>query len=383
MAKSSPFARPVVVQLVQFSRFTYKRWLQINLVLQYPNMADSSTQNSSGSSVRRQEAFAALDLGTNNCRLLVAVRNPSARGPSESLRVIDSFSRIVRLGEDVGETGELSEAAMERTMAALMQCRKKLERHPGAHARFVATEACRRAGNAKAFLKRVKEETGLSIEIISGEEEAKLAFIGCSSLLSTKKPRALVFDIGGGSTEFLWVKVPKTLPPHGMNVDAVQSWLSLPLGVMNLSERFGGHAYTEMYFEEIVERLVKSLKEFDRAYRIGRAIKNGEAQMLSTSGTVTTLTAVQMGLPRYDRAKVDGSSVSIRTLCKTVQLLLSMSPAERKRNPCIGPERADYLLSGCAIFQAICQLWPVGKITVADRGVREGIILSLMQQETA
>ncbi len=324
--------------------------------------------------------FAALDLGTNNCRLLIARPSVYPIGVEYGIKVIDSFSRIVRLGEGLSASNRLLPDAMHRTLAALKTCQKKVERLQVPFARYVATEACRQADNSEEFLALVKNETGLEIETISNEEEAKLAFLGCSSLLLPQSEHALVFDIGGGSTEFLWVKRDNMAPPELLCDHRIIDWLSLNQGVMNLSEKFGGTAFSEMYFDELVGHLVKTLRAFDRKNKISEAAAAGCVQLLSTSGTLTTLAAIHLGLPHYERSRVDGISFELDDLRDAAQSILAMRPSERSANACIGPERSDYIVSGCAIFEAICTLWPIAKITVADRGVREGVIISLMHE---
>ncbi len=324
--------------------------------------------------------FAALDLGTNNCRLLIArpIAYPSRM--EHGIKVLDTFSRIVRLGEGLSVDHKFLPDAMNRTLIALKSCKKKLERFEIPYVRFVATEACRQAENSPEFLARVKEEIGIDIEIISNEEEAKLAFLGCSTLLNPQAENALVFDIGGGSTEFMWVKRDNAAPPEMLCEHRIVDWLSLDQGVMNLSEKFGGMAFAEEYFDEIVGHLVKRLREFDKKNKIADAIKTGKVQMLSTSGTLTTLAAIHLGLSHYERSRVDGYAFSMDDLRDAVQSILAMSAAERFASHCIGPDRSDYIISGCALFEAICTLWPVQQITIADRGVREGIIIHLMQE---
>lgn len=318
--------------------------------------------------------YAALDLGTNNCRLLIASAGGAVSG-APAIKVFDSFSRIVRLGEGVSATGRLSEDAMARTLAALAACKKKLGKYRIAAARFVATEACRRAENSAEFLRRVQDETGLAIDVITSEEEAKLAFLGCSSLLTGESHRAVVFDIGGGSTELMWIDVGED------GNHAIADWLSINFGVMNLADKFGGSRLADLTFNDMVAFLAERIRPFDEKNRISETIGSAPIQLLSTSGTVTTLAAVHLGLPRYDRSRVDGISVKISDIRATIKRLLSMRPSERFHHPCIGPDRADFILSGCAIFEAISSLWPEGSITIADRGVREGIILSLMREQ--
>lgn len=323
--------------------------------------------------------FAALDLGTNNCRLLIA--SPSSGGEhsgserNTSFRVFDSFSRVVRLGEGVSTTGFISEEAMERTMAALKACQKKISRYDIADSCFVATEACRRAKNGQDFLDRVYDEIGMEIKIISTEDEAKLAFSGCSSLLKNDINKAVVFDIGGGSTELMWVDVDRQ--------KTITDWLSIGFGVMNLSDKFGGYNLADITFSDMVNTLIERLKPFDAANNIKNALEINNVQLLSTSGTVTTLAAIHLDLPRYDRSKIDGITLSVADIRATTKRLLEMRQSERFNHPCIGPDRADFILSGCAIFEAISSIWPVRDITIADRGVREGIILSLLQKKSA
>ncbi len=339
------------------------------------------TRSKAANQGAQTELLAALDLGTNNCRLLIARPSFQHASAHKSLKVVDSYSRIVRLGEGISDSGRLSDDAMDRTFKALQSCQAKLDKHPDIRGRFVATEACRRAANAEDFLKRVRDTLGLHIDIISNEEEARLAFLGCSSLLQPDTRFALAFDIGGGSTEFMWVKIDSTQPFSSHKRHLIQDWLSIPYGVMNMSEQFGGPAFTEMYFEEIVARLVEQLSPMDRDNGISERIWKDRVQMLSTSGTVTTLAAIHLDLPRYDRSKVDGLKLSVSDIRNATQTLMRMSPSERAAHPCIGSARTDFILSGCAIFEAIVRTFPIEKISIADRGVREGIIVSLMREQ--
>lgn len=334
--------------------------------------------------------YAALDLGTNNCRLLLAYPQFKETRGGRSLRAVDSFSRIVRLGEGVSATGNLSDEAMERTLTALKACKRKIDQHPILRGRYVATEACRRASNALMFVERVRKETGLSVEIISNEEEARLALLGCCSLLGPSASRALAFDIGGGSTEIMWVaaehlgeeekKRRGSVLPFELTID---DWISVPYGVMNLSERFGGSNYTEMYFDDIVSRIEENLRPFEEKHTIAEQVRQGGVQLLSTSGTVTTLAAIHLDLQRYDRSRVDGLKLPVEAVESSIDALLAMKPFERFNHPCIGADRCDYILSGCAIFRAIHRVWPFTHITIADRGVREGIIISLLLERGA
>lgn len=312
--------------------------------------------------------YAALDLGTNNCRMLIARRT------RHGFHVVDSFSRITRLGEDVAQSKTLSDAAMERTIKALSVCAKKIQSRNVPFVRSVATEACRRATNTDLFIKRVQQETGLTLEAISPEEEARLALAGCASLLNLDKPKALVFDIGGGSTEIMWIELDRLGDPHVIDV------ISLPVGVVTLSEAHDiCNTVSVDLYKEICAKVENSLKDFDEKNQISAEIANNRVQMLGTSGTVTTLGAIHLRLPRYLRSKVDGMSLSFKEIFTIAEKLVSMNCEERAAHPCIGTSRADLVLAGCAILEAICTLWPVGGLTIADRGIREGILLNLMR----
>jgi exopolyphosphatase / guanosine-5'-triphosphate,3'-diphosphate pyrophosphatase len=315
--------------------------------------------------------FAALDLGTNNCRLLVA--RPSASG----FRVVDAFSRIVRLGEGLAATGILSEEAMARTLDALTVCTQKLAARRFLTGRYVATEACRRAANCAAFLARVRDRLGLDIEIISTAEEARLVVVGCAPLLDPRIPYAIVFDIGGGSTEIVWLRLVRERPRQ-RPVPQILGSVSLPLGVVTLTDRFGGEVSAATY-QLMVEEAATALDPFERRHRIAGLIRSGRVQMLGSSGTVTTLAGIHLALPRYTRALVDGSQLTFQQIAAVSTRLVALDLAGRAASPCVGHERADLVLSGCAILDAICTAWPVGRLWVADRGIREGILCDLMQ----
>lgn len=314
---------------------------------------------------------AALDLGTNNCRLLVA--RPAGAG----FRVVDAFSRIVRLGEGVAATRALSMDAVARTLDALKICAAKIAFRHVSLGRYVATEACRRAANCDEFLARVRSETALDIEIISTAEEARLVVSGCAPLLDPRIPYAIVFDIGGGSTEIVLVRLEGGRDRRRRRHHILGS-MSLPLGVVTLTDRFGGEVSPDAY-RIMVQEAAAALDSFERDYRIRRHIRTGRLQMLGSSGTVTTLAGIHLALPRYIRALVDGSSLTFDQIAAVSAQLAGLDLAGRAASPCVGRERADLVLSGCAILDAICRTWPVGRLRVADRGVREGILFDLIQ----
>ncbi|WP_270935618.1 Ppx/GppA phosphatase family protein [Falsiroseomonas oryzae] len=332
-----------------------------------------SAAREAGATGRRDHAaplYAALDLGTNNCRLLLAT--PAAGG----FRVVDSFSRIVRLGEGLVGTGQLSEAAMERALAALRACSDKLSRRPVRALDAVATEACRRAGNGPGFLARVERETGLRLRTISAREEAELAMESCAPLLEPGDRRALLFDIGGGSTEIAWMRVQ----PHTRTPELI-GYLSVPVGVVTLSERCGPSCFTAAGFHAVVDEVAERLAGFDAVHRIAQEIRAGGVRLMGTSGTVTTLAGVAMALPRYRRPLVDGQTLDADLADQALGDLFALGREGLAAHPCVGPERVEFVLPGCAVYAAIRRVWPVPRLTVADRGLREGMLQRLMRAD--
>ena len=320
----------------------------------------------------RAPTYAALDLGTNNCRLLIA------RPEGRSFRVIDAFSRIVRLGEGVARSGELCEAAMERTLEALAICQRKMAARGVRRSRLVATEACRAAANGEVFLARVKAELGLDFELLDRSREAELAAAGCAMLADRMATGVILFDIGGGSTEIVW------LGCGGGDRDIrsrIRAWTSLPMGVVTLAERHGGVSVTPDVFEAMVAETVAALEPFRR--EAARACDEPGFHLLGTSGTVTTLGGIYLGLDRYDRRQVDGLWMSRAEIDKVLGDLLAMSYADRAANGCIGRERADLVLAGCAIFEGIRRVFPAERVRIGDRGLREGLLMELIREDRA
>jgi len=318
--------------------------------------------------------YAALDLGTNNCRLLVA------RPTRDGFQVIDAFSRIIRLGEGVSSSGRLGEAAMDRALVALAICRDKMRQRGVTRARLIATEACRAAANGETFLGRVREEVGLELEIIDRGTEAHLAAGGCTPLLDPDGDGAILFDIGGGSSEL--VRLEQSAPGNfGPPVPKIRGWVSLPLGVVTLAERHGGVRVDRALYEAMVGEVARHVSPFAAAH--GADVRRDTVHMLGTSGTVTTIAGVHLGLPRYERRRVDGCWMTDSEISLVVERLLAMSYEERVANPCIGAERADLVLAGCAILEAIRRALPCARLRVADRGLREGMLVELMRQDGA
>jgi exopolyphosphatase / guanosine-5'-triphosphate,3'-diphosphate pyrophosphatase len=313
-------------------------------------------------------AYAALDLGTNNCRLLIA------RAASDGFTVVDAFSRVVRLGEGLNSTGKISEEAMDRAIDALSVCADKLKRRNVVLARSVATEACRQAVNGAQFIQRVKDETGIVLDVISPKEEARLAVMGCHALLEPGQGPALIFDIGGGSTEVVLVSTDGVVPE-------ILDWASVPWGVVSLTE-------SEPHDEEDADARdaayaamrTKVSKAFgDFAKRLPK--DGGDHRLLGTSGTVTTLASVYLKLPTYDRKQIDGLHLPSQDLRDICQTLAGRAPAGRAEFPTIGVERSDLVVAGCAILESIFDIWPGERLGVADRGIREGILRALMASD--
>ncbi|MFS4438847.1 Ppx/GppA phosphatase family protein [Paracoccaceae bacterium GXU_MW_L88] len=347
-----------------------------------------SSRRSRAQKKRVRTRYAALDLGTNSCRMLIA--EPDGRG----FKIIDAFSKSVRLGEDLERTGFIGRDAQNRTVQALHVCAGKLKRAGVTNQRLVATEACRRAKNGKGFLRRVQKETGLRLEVIRPQEEARLAVISCGSLVSPESEQVLVVDIGGGSTELVWVDLSHVAPEKrvkamlklrfsrrhvpGPNEARLVDWISVPLGVATLFERYkdveddgARFALMSWLFEEHVADFAPYE---DGEERIG----NGKFQIVGTSGTVTTVGAAHLGLTRYDRKLVDGMQMTGDEIDAVVREFLVLGPEGRRRDPRIGKDRVELIMSGAAILQTLLRLWPTDMLSVADRGLREGMLFSMM-----
>jgi exopolyphosphatase/guanosine-5'-triphosphate,3'-diphosphate pyrophosphatase len=316
--------------------------------------------------------YAALDLGTNNCRLLIA------RPAGDSFRVVDAFSRIIRLGEGVSTTGVLGEFAVLRALDALAICRDKMRNRGVTRARLIATEACRAAQNGAEFQTEVHAKLGLDLEIVDRETEAHLAATGCTPLIDADAKGVILFDIGGGSSELVRLgcsEVVKRGPPK----PRVESWASLPVGVVTLAERHGGVAVTREIFETMVSEVGELMKDFVESNRDAADAMH----LLGTSGTVTTIAGVYLELPRYDRRRVDGCWMNDDEVVGVIERLLCMDYDQRVANACIGAERADLVLAGCAILEAIRRAFPFPRLRVADRGLREGILVEMMRADGA
>ncbi|WP_417668498.1 Ppx/GppA phosphatase family protein [Roseibium sp.] len=343
---------------------------------QRPNRYQRRPSTRSTEAPDSQKLYAALDLGTNNCRLLIA--RPEERG----FRVVDAYSRIVRLGEGVGANRKLGEPAMERAIDALANCHRKLAERGVQRSRLIATEACRAAENGEEFIDRVRRETGLALEVVNRETEARLAVAGCVSLVDQQADGVILFDIGGGSSEIVWLDLRNRCGARGFALTRfIRAWTSLPVGVVNLAERHGGVHVTPDIFEAMVQDVEGMLSRSDLGKELTAAMGSGGMHMLGTSGTVTTLAGVHLGLKRYDRRRVDGTWLEDAQVGAMIDRLREMPYEERVENPCIGADRADLVLAGCAILEAIRRRWSCSRLRVADRGLREGILTELMSAD--
>src|SRR3954463_13495714 len=337
--------------------------------LQHSEQGGPSQPRPAGKRDSHRHTYGAIDLGTNNCRLLIA--RPNEGG----FTVIDAFSRVVRLGEGLAASGRISDEAMDRAVAALGVCADKLRRRRVSLSRSVATEACRRAVNGRHFVERVKHETGIALEIISPEEEARLAMLGCHRLLEPGDGPALIFDIGGGSTELILVDT------DGDSIPKIKCWWSAPWGVVSLTESegrdFADASERLAAYGRMKERVRHAFRHFSALLPPGR----DNIRLLGTSGTVTTLASVHLALPSYDRRAVDGLLMPAESMRAVNAMLSHMSIEERAQLPCIGSDRADLVVAGCAILEAIMDIWPAKTLGIADRGIREGILRSLMARD--
>jgi exopolyphosphatase/guanosine-5'-triphosphate,3'-diphosphate pyrophosphatase len=342
-----------------------------------PTLALRESPSRSKRVVGPEPVFAALDLGTNNCRLLVAT--PSSGG----FRVLDSFSRIVRLGEGLSRTGALSDLAMARAIAALSICAEKIERRGVTRVRAVATEACRAATNGADFLQAVTTRTGLDLSVITPREEAELAVIGCVDLVDSGAEAALILDVGGGSTELSWLDV-RALQERGIAGNRpvgrvpVVAWYSAPIGVVSLAERFPEIPGDVGWRRNMVDAVKADIGGFKGAEALRGLFEAGRAHIVGTSGAITSLAGAHLGLARYNRNRVDGLWMTREDCERAADRLAALTLPARAAQPCIGPDRADLVLAGAAILQAVQELWPCARVRVADRGLREGLLLSLI-----
>lgn len=317
--------------------------------------------------------YAALDLGTNNCRLLIAT--PTERG----FRIVEAYSRIVRLGEGLTHSGRLQPEAMDRAIKALKVCSERIQKRQVARLRAVTTQACRSAENGAEFVRRVEQETGLKLTVITANEEARLSVAGCANLIDRSASAALVLDVGGGSTELSWVEVKDA--DGGRRKTEVRAWLSIPIGVVTLAERYPepGEGHRD-WFRTMVEAVKRELDSFREADAFRAAFESGDAHLVGTSGAITSLAGLHLNLPRYERSKVDGLWLTRADCDAAAERLMALGPDGRAAEPCIGRDRADLVLAGAAILAAVQEVWPCERVRVADRGLREGILLGLMRE---
>lgn len=326
---------------------------------------------------QKQKTYAALDLGTNNCRLLIA------RPAQVGFRVVDSYSKVVRLGAGLASSGRLSDESMAAAVEAIEVCSRKMKAKSVKRWRCVATQACRQATNCDEFLNTVKSETGITLEIISPRVEARLSVMGCLNLIDLSKDVVLVVDIGGGSTELSWVDVRKLRDPDAkmrVHRPPISAWASLPVGVVTLSEQVPEHEDRAVWYEDMKNRVRDCITAAGCETRFTNTFKAGNGHIIGTSGTITSLAGIYLKLPYYQRNKVDGMWMPTDAAVEIARDMASRSPDSRAEEPCIGHDRAKLLVAGCAITDVLCEMWPAERVRVADRGLREGMLMGLMEQ---
>ena len=342
-----------------------------------PRRRDERSQPSRERDASGRDAplYGALDLGTNNCRLLIA--RPSRDG----FRVVDSFSRIVRLGEGLSKTGRLDARAMDRAYDALALCADRIVRKGVDSVRLsaVATQACRAAENGAEFIDRVRKGTGLRLRIIDPAEEARLAVEGCLNLIDPKAEGVVIIDVGGGSTELSWLR------RDGPNWKTT-GWMSAALGVVTLAERHPEPEGTSpadhaQWYETMVADMGAALAGGGvEDPEMLDLLRRNRAHLIGTSGAITSLAGIHLKLPRYNRDRVDGLWMTRAECEAAAERLKALGPDGRAKEACIGPDRADLVLAGAAILEAIQRAWPSERVRVADRGLREGLLLQQMRE---
>jgi exopolyphosphatase/guanosine-5'-triphosphate,3'-diphosphate pyrophosphatase len=305
--------------------------------------------------------LATIDLGSNTVRLLVA--DVVSGG---SWRVVDADQRVTRLGEGLARSGQLDAAACERTAAVVSEYVARARRGGAERLAIVATSAVREAANAGAFVARLERGTGERVTVVSGDEEASLTLRGVLRGLAdgpSAPAVTLVFDIGGGSTEYI-------LANGAQPVAAV----SLRLGVVDLAERYP--------FPVAVDWARYRTMQAEAAARLGAevpaAIRTASiGRLVGTAGTATTLAALDLGLRAYDGRRVQGHVLSRTAVQTLLERLGVLTVAERAALPCLEPGRADLIVPGVAIVLATLDFTGAEALVVSDWGLREGIMVSL------
>lgn len=302
--------------------------------------------------------LAAVDLGTNTVRLLVV----EAEG--REWRPLHQSQRVTRLGEGQAETGRLLEAPMQRTVDTVSEFIAAARGLGASEIRVVATSAVREAPNRAELLALLRAATGLDASVVSGEEEARLTLQGVAAGLPQLGGSFVLFDIGGGSTELV-------LGEDG-RLGAV---VSLQLGVVRLAERYGDAGPVDwarfaLMRGEIDGRLAREIP--------ARIIEARAPALVGTAGTVTTLAALDLGLPAYDASRVQGHTLARGAVERLLNRLGALAVAERARLPCLEPGRADVIIPGIAICLAVMDRLGYGSLVVSDRGLREGILCEIL-----
>ena len=302
--------------------------------------------------IKKQNRFAAIDLGSTNCRLVIVDII------EDKYKIICSFSEILNLGRNLSFSNEFNDEIIEKTIEIFKIISQKLKYYNVLSYRCVATEACRQSINSDELVKRIHERTNIEIEIIPSKEEARLCLKSCLNHNVNLNDFNLVFDIGGGSTEIIIF-------------DSIYSnkdfdFLSIPIGVINFSEKV-----SLFKTEKVLGQLEKQMMFFSKK----KKIHNEPISIIGSCGTVTTLCAIHLKLNYYQKSLVDNTLLEIEDLKQTCNFVKRLSSEEKEKHPCIGPQRINLLDNGILILEKILESWPVKRILVSDRGLREGIIL--------
>ena len=299
-------------------------------------------------------AVAAIDCGTNSTRLLVT---EGSNPPLERLM------RITRLGQGVEATGRIAPEAIERTVAVLREFREVLDRHNVNQVRITATSAARDAGNREEFFAAAKGAVGLRPELLDGEEEGRLSFLGATRELDPAEGPFLVADIGGGSTEL----VVGTSEPLGV--------CSLDLGCVRLTEKY--LASDPPLAEELSEALVEVRDQLEEAVRILPELSDAR-RLVGVAGTVTTVAAVEIGLATYDRDRIHHFDLTRAAAEDVFRTLATERRADRIHNPGLEEARADVIVGGCAVLVGVMRFFDFERCLVSEADILDGLAAGML-----
>lgn len=307
--------------------------------------------------------FASIDLGTNTVRLLVVTGN------SKGFTTLHSNQLITRLGEGLSHSGILKDIAMERTIKAVLDFKREASKYSPFAIWVAATSAVREAKNRNEFIEKIREVTGLELEVIPWEEEARRTLLGVFSGLDGNIKKAIVFDIGGGSTEYI-LTVDKRL---------VKS-VGTALGVVHLSEKYIRKDPVDdgelIILESVITNKIRNVKS--QLHDVLCTMH--DVRLIGTAGTVTTIAALDLNLHPYDPAKVNGYVLNIENVKEILKKLKNMTLEERRNIPALESGREDLIIPGAVIVIKTMEIFGFNEMIVSDYGLREGIILAKMSE---